>query len=329
MKRIRKAFKFLLYLSFLALILLVALEIIYRTQLIDLYRTELTTFNTPQELADTTKPTILIAGDSYTAGNYTWAYHLKSALPDHRVINSGVSGTGSKQTTLMAPGRFREFQPDLFIYQIYVGNDLFDLRYPVNWKTVSVAKNLYWIAAQRLRSLSWLNYRLGQVITSLRYSQEEFEAMAPVKSAEFDPKTYSQREIQYLQADPNLIEDQIYLEGGRDKDMKKLLKGMEELQTLCTEANIPFYLLVVPHPAQVSREYYDHITTIGATMDREDAYTIERYPFLKALPGKVWNPLPFLRSKEAAGQRLYFANDAHLNEEGQRELAEWITQQLP
>ncbi len=48
--------------------------------------------------------------------------------------------------------------------QIYVGNDLFDITYPTNWKTLSlIQKYCIGEASNNFRSLAFINYRLGQV----------------------------------------------------------------------------------------------------------------------------------------------------------------------
>jgi len=71
-----------------------------------------------------------------------------------------VGGTGIFQTLMIAPGRLRRFHPSVLVYQIYVGNDLFDVRYPVSWRRLSIARNVYWTAANHLRSLARADRRV-------------------------------------------------------------------------------------------------------------------------------------------------------------------------
>ena len=108
---------------------LLVLEWLYRSQLVDTYRPELHTFNPPQVLASHAKPTFLVMGDSFTASRTSYAGILQDTLQEWRVINAAVSGTGVLQALYMAPKRFAQFHPSLFLYQVYVGNDLFDIRY--------------------------------------------------------------------------------------------------------------------------------------------------------------------------------------------------------
>ena len=142
---------------------LLGLEWLYRLQLVDTYRPELHTFNPAQVLAPNARPTLLVMGDSFTASRTSYAGILQDTLQEWRVINAAVSGTGVLQALYMAPQRFAQFHPSIFLYQVYVGNDLFDIRYPTNWRTISLVRNVYWFLASHLRIIGYLNYRLRQV----------------------------------------------------------------------------------------------------------------------------------------------------------------------
>ena len=62
----------------------------------------------------------------------------------------------------MAPQRFAQFHPSIFLYQVYVGNDLFDIRYPTNWRTISRCEMCIG-SSPTIRIIGYLNYRLRQV----------------------------------------------------------------------------------------------------------------------------------------------------------------------
>ena len=158
----KKLLLVLMVLVSLGLALLV-LEWLYRSQLVDTYTPELHTFNLPQMLAPNAKPTLLVMGDSFSASRTSYAGILQDTLQEWRVINAAVSGTGVLQALYMAPKRFAQFHPSIFLYQVYVGNDLFDIRYPTNWRTISPVRNVYWFLANHLRVIGYLNYRLRQV----------------------------------------------------------------------------------------------------------------------------------------------------------------------
>src|SRR5215470_6968422 len=162
----------LLVLSSVCLPLLI-LEWAYRAQIVDTYRPELQAFNPAQVLVDNGRPTLLLMGDSFTAGRTSYAGLLQETLQEWRVINAAVSGTGVLQTLYMAPHRFAHFHPRIFVYQVYVGNDLFDIRYPTNWRTISPLRNLYWLLANHLRVIGYLNYRLGHLSVMTTGSQPQ------------------------------------------------------------------------------------------------------------------------------------------------------------
>src|SRR5215475_15550836 len=157
---------------------LLVLEWLYRSQLVDTYGPELHTFTPPQVLASHAKPTLLVMGDSFTAGRTSYAGILQDTLQEWRVINAAVSGTGVLQALYMASNRFAQFHPSIFLYQVYVGNDLFDIRYPTNWHTISVARNMYWFLANHLRVVGYLNYRLRQVKETLASHQRHAFSLA-------------------------------------------------------------------------------------------------------------------------------------------------------
>ena len=102
---------------------LLVLEWIYRSQLVDTYRPELHTFNPAPVTTQDGKPTLLVMGDSFTAGRTSYAGILQDAVREWRVMNAAVSGTGVLQALYMAPNRFAQFHPSIFLYQVYVGND--------------------------------------------------------------------------------------------------------------------------------------------------------------------------------------------------------------
>lgn len=319
----------------------VTLEVVYRLQIVDTYRSELKAFNPPELLREKTgRPTLLVLGDSFSAGNAGWVPMVRAAQDRYRVINGAVSGTGIKQTRILAPERIRRFRPSVFVYQIYVGNDLYDIRYPVNWETISAVRNVYWMTADHLVSLPFLNYRLGQAGVSMsNVGGNRAIDLVPMRDRmhearePFSPAKYSGRlKLQYL-AEPALIENCVLLRGGREKDFEVLLSGLRsvlrELPDGCAAL-----VIVIPHCAQVTPEYLDRMKTIGARFSAESAVLAERPPFLEQLRAgladgtttkvAVVDLLPVFRAAEEAGEEVYLPNDPHLNERGQELIAETV-----
>ena len=322
---------------------LLVLEWAYRTQILDTYRPELQAFNPAQVTADASRPTLLLLGDSFTAGRTSYAGLLQDTLQEWRVINAAVSGTGVLQALYMAPNRFAQFHPAIFLYQVYVGNDLFDVRYPTNWRTISPVRNIYWLLANHLRVLSYLNYRLSHMSAMRSASPGQVlsvgGATAAVAAAEnpevFAVEHYDARVKTYVRAEPALVEDSILVHNKRQQDYAVFLEQLDKLLASCTQEVCRAYILVIPHVCQVDEAYLAHMSALGAHFTTPAAMRLADYPFLVRLREhlaswshvQVLNPLPMLREARAK-QAVYYANDEHLNPHGQQALATFLVQQL-
>ncbi len=338
-KYLKKYNTFLVYIFCCFLFLLLAFEGIYHRQIIDTYAPELAAFNPVEDVSDDKdKKTILVLGDSFTAAPNSYSHFLQNRLTDYKIINSGVSGTGVIQASIIAPGRFKKFNPDIFIYQIYVGNDLFDITYPVNWKTLSIFRNTFWTASNYFRSISFLNYRLGQIKASKRYKNEKGKReMLSIDTTEnFAVEKYNNREKLYIKAEPAILENQIMVKGSRKKDFEKFLTELEKLVSHCEKGKCEAYLLVIPHACQVDKHYLKNMEQIGSEFDEPDLILRDEYPFItkiahnfkKDINVHVLNPIQFLRDMEDDNKLMYYQNDGHLNTQGQEALAEFIIDQI-
>ena len=317
---------------------ILVLEGTYRIQLLDTYGPELRSYNDPEQLsAAESDRTMLIMGDSFSVQSHSYGALLQKRLREWRVINSGVSGTGIIQALLMAPNRFSRFQPSIFIYQIYVGNDLFDIRYPINWVDVPVPRTLYWKVANHLRVLSFINYRLSQLLNPGQYRTPEskFELSAELEAQQtFSAEKYHPREKIHFKAEPSLLEDTILVEGSRAGDYARFLDGIERLVQYC-QAPCRTYLLVIPHVAQVDPVFKTHLPELGARVTRPDILQSVDYPFLELLRERVnklanvqvLNPLPVLRKALEQGP-VYYANESHLNGRGQEVIEQFVLDEL-
>src|SRR5262245_11019488 len=322
---------------------LLVLEWVYRTQLVDTYRPELHTFNPAPVLTDDHRPTLLVMGDSFTASRTSYAGILQDTLQEWRTINAAVSGTGVLQALYMAPKRFAQFHPAIFLYQVYVGNDLFDIRYPTNWRTISLARNVYWFLANHLRIIGYLNYRLRQVKETLTSRQRHAFSLAgtavAASAAEdteaFSVEHYDARVKLYVRAEPSLIEDAILVQGNRQHDYTIFLEKLAQLLAYCKPEVCRAYILVMPHVCQVDAAYITYMSQLGARFTTPAALGLPEYPFLVRLREHLtaWpnlhiiNPLAKLREVHAQ-QAVYYANDEHLSPAGQREIAALLRHQL-
>jgi hypothetical protein len=312
------------------------LEVGYRLQIIDFYKPELDSYNRP---ADFRTPrmtkTVLILGDSFGADAYdAYPVNLRRALPNFRIINSSIRGIGSLEAGLVAPHRFSQFNPDIFVYQIYVGNDLFDIRYPTNYAKTNLTRWAYWSIANYLRVIAFLNYRLGQ-ISSLKGLMNRFQGERTTFSAAdlvapFSKELHSHRERMIFLAEPKLLDETINLKGRRGQDFLKLVKNLRYIVEFCHPARCQAFVLVIPHKVQVSREYIGQYEILGATFADKDTLINVDYPFVRTIEAHladrknllILNPLSSIQKIERGGIKLYFANDEHMNPEGQKLLAD-------
>jgi hypothetical protein len=332
-------------------LLLLLVEAIYRWQLVDSYGTELRTFNPPSALAETDRPTLLIMGDSLTAGRGSYPDLLRVARPDLRVVNAGLPGTGLVQAQITAPHRFRTFRPAYFVYQLNVRNDLLNLRWPVAWGRLSLARNLYWTLAERFRSMEFVNYRLGQLRFRLHH-QRTANGEAPLtvsgvaggpsacewRHEAIDVAAYGPRSRFLVEAWPDLVEQQVLLEGVWRETFQELLDRLPQLLGHCDPADCRAWLLVVPDAIQVDARYVELMERMGGTVKHPEAVLGDEPPFLAGLRDwaegqgdvrvRIVDPLAALRRLEEQGRRAYYALDPHLNACGQEILGQQLLEAL-
>jgi hypothetical protein len=307
--------------------LLILLEVVYRNQWIDTYQNALVALNPAPVAGDGPgvhkQRRILVLGDSFSASPHGWVAEFRTRMPGFEVINNAVSGTGVVQANIIAHKRIPQLKPDILIYQIYVGNDLADYRYPIHWTRINPLRNIYWWWAHRFRSLAYLNQAFGQL------SGPTPAELDVVYRSAFSVAEYNAREKTLLQAEPGLIENQAFLQQGRADDMVGYLRKIDEIIRLC-EANgtLPI-LLVLPHCAQVDPLQKTNMEALGAEFSSSWRMGVD-YPFLNRLAGHtqgratVLNALPALQAALAAGDSLYFSNDPHLTPAGQKFLGQWV-----
>jgi len=333
----------LVFLLITTVLMIGVLESVYRFQIIDTYNPELQAFNPDNILDDDESTTILALGDSFTAGNNSYPVTLRNNLDGYRVINSGISGTGINEALLIAPHRFLDFKPSIFIYQIYVGNDLMNIRYPVNWNTLSLQRNMYWTLIRYVRSLAYLNYRLSQVSDmnihkNVKDSESSVEKYTHknVKDSEFSVEKYTKRWRLYLQADPEILEDQITITDVYRSEYGYFLEQLNKLLAYCKPADCTAYVVVIPHASQVHSKYLGNQKDLGAHFSNPDAIGKTEYPFIMGIRSSladnnnaiVLNPLKHLRNMENNGINMYYQNDPHLNPAGQEQIGIFLLERI-
>lgn len=326
----RNTIKVIIVFCSLALFLLV-LEVIYRFQFFDFYKPEITLLNKTTKDKKVRKK-ILVFGDSFTATPSGYVAKLNSFFPDMQFINSAMPGIGAQEINIIAPSRIDKFNPDMVIVQLYVGNDLIDIKKPINWSNLSVTRNCFWYISNYFYSIRFINYRLAQLKTILGQSIESNQLK---NNDSFSVERFSKREQLLLSADPYYYEKSIFVTNHFDDRFESYLKNITDIYTLCDTRNIKLKLLIIPTCCQVNDRYLTHFKTIGAKFNHT-SINDTLYPFINKLNARmgncksleILNPLPAFQKAESKKLNLFYNNDIHLNETGDSVLAEFISSTL-
>ncbi|MDB4728439.1 hypothetical protein OAF63_06575, partial [Saprospiraceae bacterium] len=299
---------------------LLLLELTYRYYWVDFYSGNLKGLNTTTALATNDKPTILIIGDSFTADQNSYVGGLRKAFPKYQIINSAVPGTCARQHELMIRKRVKQFPPDLFIYQIYVGNDLLEWRHPLDSPQISFLRKSYWWLSDRMHVVGYINAKLPHLRQAI-FNDIPID-IDPKVVQDFSSKKYSTRSKMLFQAEPFLIENSVLLKNARHSDMVDLTNSIQEMiKELPKHCKV--LILPIPHCMQLGEPYLSRLQESGAKVIDSAAMVLDKYPLLNHLESELINdrvfivkPLPFLR-KENTISSVYYNNDPHLNPFGQ------------
>ena len=320
MKKFRRL---LLQIAIGIVLCIILMELAYRNQWWDFYATEWEHFN-QGILGEKAEGDVLVMGDSFSTSDRGYVEQLRDSFPDWKIANGAVPGTGIQEANYMASRRFSQCQPKAFIYQIYLGNDLFDLERPVNWGQLGFFRNLYWWSANRLRSLAWINYKSGQL---------QAAPTADGKGAEesFAPERYNQREKRYFSADPAWMQGQANVNNEDWEDIREWYTDrLQDLLEYPQEVGARTLILIIPHCVQLGNPYRNRMEAIG--MHSGDINPANEHALVRAIrklaesrPNTdIIYPVRELAEAEVQQGPVYFQNDPHLNPHGQKVIAKLV-----
>ncbi len=323
-----KIFKKIVLLAFGLFLSFCIAELAYRLQWFDFYSTELNGLNSKAVLNSSDKNRVLVLGDSFSADTNSYVGKLQHRFPQFNFINAAVPGTGILETNCIAKNRIERFKPSLIIYQIYIGNDLFDIRKSLNGN-ISLSRKIFWWLTDRLLVLRYINYKAGQLKNTLginpihqQYRNDEI----------FSVQSFSSREKLLLRAEPLLIENSVLLKNGREMDAQVLVNGLRELNVIVKKENARLIVLLIPHCAQVNHAYLNKMEKVGAQFTDKTAIHSLSFPFcvlfkekLKGEGVEIISPLESFQQIDTAGNLLYYQNDIHLNSRGQQVVTDLIS----
>ncbi|MCB0646432.1 MAG: SGNH/GDSL hydrolase family protein [Saprospiraceae bacterium] len=326
MSKIFRKIRQVLLLSMLSLTLfLVVLEVSYRTFLFDFYKAELNGLNTKETLTSE-QPKILVIGDSFSAHPQAYVSLLREHLHEYSVINAGVPGSCIKQHRIYAPKRIRQFDPKIFIYQFYTGNDIFEINHKTSDHNLSFARKFYWQISDKLLGIQFLNFRFAGLLYKMR--GDEVGLHKPKATEVFSPDAYSKREKLNYQSDPAHLENTLLLRDGRQKDFEYFKIRFEEMSKLLP-ASTKKYFIIIPHQSETSAASRQKHQQLGAQFDQPWASTVFAYPLYNELYQMCreldYEVIDFRLSIEGDSSRIYYENDPHLNYIGQTKLAEQVS----
>ena len=330
MKFFSKIKKFFINALVIGLMSLLLFELLYRNAVIDFYKAETSHLNSATNLEKETVD-FLVFGDSFsaTAKEINYIDKLKQNNPTTSFVNVSVPGIGIRQVNTFAKAKIKQHQPKAIIYQIYVGNDLIDVNHLWSLDSFSLARNLYWEASDHFLSLSYLNHKAS--VFSPRVNSRTYTMAAD----DFKIEYYDQRTKRFLQFDNAYIESMLTLQSPFKKRYDAWLEYMYTfLETVPEE--IPVYLVWIPHCTQVNSYYMDNMKSLGATFVNPDHIQQSTYPFfaqaikdLKAYTNVIQlNPLKIFQVNDSETNRLYFANDPHINNSGNKVLSDFLQSEL-
>lgn len=307
------------------------LELAYRFQWFDFYKAELNGLNSKSNLGAKSKR-ILVIGDSFTAATDSYVKVLRDSLSDYSVINAAVPGTGILQHATYAPHRIKQFSPDVFIYQMYVGNDLFDISHPYQSSNISLLRKAYWCISDQLLSISFVNFRFAGI--RYKFYDDAGGKYKPKEMDSFSVQTYSKREKLNYRAEPKLIENTLYLTNGRNKNWLIFIKKFKKILSYLSP-NTKKYFIIIPHQTQLSEKYIKNHQQLGAQFNQENLISADNnYPLYEAITElcqltgtELIDPLNMFRETDNL-EPVYYSNDPHLNAHGQQLLGGFVINKI-
>ena len=329
---LKKLIKFSLYSGFLLISTLLLFELSYRWYLVDFYSSNFRLLN--PSLKDNLKedqPKILAIGDSFTADPNSYVKLLKDSLPAWNIINASVPGTCVKQHSLYGGRRIQKIKPDILIYQLYTGNDLFEFKHRFKEGHTNLIRKIYWKLSDRIWSIAYVNSRFPAIRRAL--SQEIDQQQDPKLSEDFSSANYSGRVKLQLKTEPFLIENSILLKGKRDLDLKRYVRKLDRILKKAPSGT-PIFLLIMPHCAQVNKVYFERMQQLGASFSVSGLNAgnfnfkseLKRY-FAEDSRVHILDPTSFLAEADSVSQ-VYFSNDPHLNPFGQATVGSMLLKRI-
>ncbi len=323
MSYIKKFAKGFVQLVIISCITFLLFEVAYRYGVIDFYKAEIKVLN-PNNSIESTSVDYLVFGDSFSTPTGNYVDRLRSKHTEKSFLNLSIPGTGIKQVNTFAKKKIKRYNPTHIIYQVYIGNDLLDVRHVSNWETISFARNIYW----KTTDYMWSGVYINQKLKGLNRSKGNTHAL---KKETFSKVSYAKRQGLLFHTDANYLYKTITVQ---EDFLNRYNVWKEELRSFLEviPSDVKVSIVFIPHEAQVHDRYYHHMLALGAQFDDKENVQKDDYEFYRkaVIDFKMfdnvsfYNPLAFLKQKEATEHRVYYTNDPHFSDQGQIALYEFL-----
>lgn len=268
---------------------------------------------------------LLALGDSFTlavqvAEEETFSARLESLLEQRlerpvRILNAGVDGFGTQQSTAMARRLHELYDVDGAVLLFFTGNDF--------WENDSFPERLRMHGGMRMPppepELSFWDRTLGRLSYAYAYVRVHFRTRA-MRSDPHQLQRYGQ-ELKIFDASSPVLNQQ----------MRTTQQALQDFSSLCKEEKWACFLPVAP-PAFVADPKRAEATfdLVGMSMEQVDLERPSEALMKTEHPGlPQLDLLPVLRASKSP---TYFRFDGHWNAEGHRlvadALAAWMADRL-
>jgi lysophospholipase L1-like esterase len=283
------------------------------------YATDEHGFRNPSPWPD--RAEIVVLGDSmafsYGVDDHeAWTALLAEQLPDSRIINLGLIGAAPQQYLRAYETFGRALQPDLVLFCLFPGNDLYDAGRFDEWlKAGSPGNYDVWRSSPSrdagrsgIRSLLEESY----LATFLRYARRSLAA------------AYSGRTIDFadggqLQLVPAIYARNEPLADPDHSSFRLVLEAVQRTRSLAEQDGSDFLVLLMPTKEEV------YLPLLGEPGPDVTAPFVARFeeegvPYLDLTP--------HFQTRARQGERLFFKVDGHPNAAGYRLMAQIVLDHL-
>ncbi|MEE2886425.1 MAG: hypothetical protein VX951_03230 [Planctomycetota bacterium] len=284
--------------------------------------------------AERKKTTVLMIGDSFSAGVVPHHYHFTTVgervLSDVDIYNMGISGIGPEEYLYLLSYEGLQLKPDAVVVNIYLGNDLVNTRtgtgishYLKLWfdrgnvRIWFLPERLLLVAAERKRARADIFASDPQRV--VKGEAEILAAFPSVKDHRREKATLSKE--QYLKITRHLIESSCPPHPDR---LKPMLEHLATMRQLCRD--IPFGVMLIPAEYQVEDALWKTATSqLTGGPYQKDAAQAKVSQWLEAEGIPYLDLLPILRAVEPfpdGDRHCYCRQDTHFNVRGNQVVGE-------